>query len=888
MSTPEIEALKAALLGRLFNLVHALYGDRAVWRGHEWRVGDVSGEPGNSMAIEGKDPARLGLWHDHNPAAEKRSGDVLDLIAGAQATDFRGAVAWAKTFLGNTELPPAPVRPQSAVGSRINTDLKGRDGELLKPANPRSLTQASNALFKHKGAMAQLRKRGLTLATIRHFRLGLYSYEGTQSRVKDALSAPVLDADGVPLKRSLFSRLPKVTEGGPNPNAKDWAVGSPGTYWVTPREDRRELFVCEGAKDGWWLWQALQRSPLLERLCIITSTHGSGIPEAWTSPAFWQGWNKVYLAQDADGAGDALAHRVRELAGRDVYRVWVPGDYGKDWTDFFRSGQTADDLATLLESARIFDVTVQTLLSPTLPRQDGMHAVIPVDVSRAYVDGNLYVPFRVLESKTEKVSGPDGKTVEQTVQRYRTLVLRSDGVVCTFGYLPAPRGTPRQDRVLALSDGTLISRVPVVDEATSTFSPAAITRFREAKAAGCNAMTLTPLTLLEKVHEHLKASSLLAREEDYALLAFVVVTSYAQAIFDAVPLVQVVGPGGSTLGKVLAQLGCNARLVNGQTSAATAARAFDRLSGLAVIDDLKGIGRCSSEDEFEEFVRQLGASTRKDTGVGAWTDPATTQAEKLDLYGVKVVISATGADCTFPLPVLRVYARKPIEGGSAQFGHRLPSPTDLQGLRDDLHIWVMENVGRINGLYRHSYSQPHNHPETLIAPLKVLADLLGHPDLSEQLQAALVLQKRELPKPMSSVQRVHAAVRSLVRQGYRKKLTLKQLMLELHLLSGDDLGETSHTASPEWREPRWVGRTLRAEKLADLGAKDERRWLWGEQTRIVTIEPGFVADVLSEFETQGTAYAPSARGPLEFCLLRPCDECPYAGFCSMRPRKEKQ
>ncbi len=84
------------------------------------------------------------------------------------------------------------------------------------------------------------------------------------------------------------------------------------------------------------------------------------------------------------------------MAGRDVLRV--PEDYGKDWTDFFRSGQTAEDLAVLLETARIFDVTVQTLLSPTLPHQDVTHAVIPVDVSRAYVNGHLYVPFRALES----------------------------------------------------------------------------------------------------------------------------------------------------------------------------------------------------------------------------------------------------------------------------------------------------------------------------------------------------------------------------------------------------------------------------------------------------------------------------------------------------------
>ncbi len=380
----------------------------------------------------------------------------------------------------------------------------------------------------------------------------------------------------------------------------------------------------------------------------------------------------------------------------------------------------------------------------------------------------------------------------------------------------------------------------------------------------------------------------LAYEEDYALLAFVVVASYAQAIFDAVPLVQIVGSGGSALGRALVRLGCNAIFITGQTPVATAVHALDRVGGLAVIDDLEGMGRRSGVGEFGEFVRQLGASARKDTAVGTWTDPTTMRVEKLNLYGLKVVVSVTGAARTFPVPVLKVYARKPPEGGSVQLDHRLLSPPDLQELHDDLHLWVMENAGRIDGLYRHSYSQPRSPQEALTAPLRVLDDLLGHPALSGQLQAALALQEREPPEPMSSVQLVHAAVRSLVRQGYRRKLTLKQLMVELHLLAGDDAVEASSTASPEWQEPRWVGRTLRAEKLVDPNAENERHWLWGEQTRVVTLEPGFVAATLQEFDTQGVAYAPSVWGALEFCLLRPCDECPYAGFCTMRPRKEKR
>lgn len=130
-------------------------------------------------------------------------------------------------------------------------------------------------------------------------------------------------------------------------------------------------------------------------------------------------------------------------------------------------------------------------------------------------------------------------------------------------------------------------------------------------------------------------------------------------------------------------------------------------------------------------------------------------------------------------------------------------------------------------------------------------------------------------------------MRNLIRQGYRDKLTLKQLMLEMRLLVGDDPSDVSSIKTPEWQEPRWVGRTLRAEKLVDPSAREERRWLWGEQTRVVTLESGFVARTLGEFDANDVNHAPGGRQPLEFCLPRPCDECPYAGFCAMRPRKEK-
>lgn len=886
MSVP-LADLKDALLHQLPAVIQALYGERAQWNRTEWRLGDIGGGEGGSLSIEGRDPVRLGLWIDHNPSADPAKGDIFALIAGAQVTDFKGALAWAKSFLNLQDVVPPLARPPKKVAAP-----KTQAGAPLAEAHPRSLDSGFKTLLKNDKAMAYLKARGLTLSTIEHFHLGLNSYEGEHGSYKNALSFPVLDGEGVPRKRWLRSRIPGLTEGGPAKATKDWATGSPDTYWVTPIKGRTHLLVCEGAKDGWWLWQAIQHTPLAKTLCIVSSTHGSGIPAAWTGSDFWQGWERVYLAQDSDDAGDTIAKTVREHAGRDVYRVRVPEVIGKDWTDFFKAGQTAADLEALLDEARVLDLGLQTLEQPILPQGVGLHAAQPVDVSSAYVNGHLYVPFRVLERQVERERAADGTTVEQVLQRYRTLVLRSDGVVCTFDYLPAPRGTPKDDLVLALNDGTIISRVPVVDEARATFSLAAITRLRERRAQGQSAMTLSPQAMLSRVYDHLKASVILPYPEDYALLTYVVLTSYAQQIFDAVPLVLIVGSAGSgktDLGRALASVGCNASIITGQTSAATAARVLDQLNGLAIFDDLEQIGSRSGDGDFSEFVQQLKVSYKKDTATKAWTNTKTMRVEKLDFYGVKVITNTQGADAILSSRMLRVYTRKLSK--EALNGVSRPTPlsgSELQEIRDHLHLWTMEHVAQIAQQYRAHHASHTDRQEEITAPLRTLSALIDHPTLNAQLQAALNMKDREPAAEMAAADLLREAVKSLVQQGYWERLSLKQVMLEMRLMVGEDWGKTSTTQIPEWQEPRWVGRTLRAEQIVDPHSRDDRPRLWGEQTRVVMLESAFVAETITEMDERGMERIQVAKQPLEFCLPQPCDGCPYALICELRPVKEKK
>jgi hypothetical protein len=70
--------------------------------GHEWAVGSLAGEPGQSLRITLFGPKR-GLWYDHAAGA---GGDTLDLVAKALFDGDRAAARrWGIDWLGLTQMP---------------------------------------------------------------------------------------------------------------------------------------------------------------------------------------------------------------------------------------------------------------------------------------------------------------------------------------------------------------------------------------------------------------------------------------------------------------------------------------------------------------------------------------------------------------------------------------------------------------------------------------------------------------------------------------------------------------------------------------------------------------------------------------------------------------
>ncbi|MFN4073596.1 MAG: hypothetical protein ACK4G4_09325 [Thermus sp.] len=900
------------LLDRIDELVGELLPG-AQRMGKEFRVGSIHGERGQSLAID----ATTGLWIDHNPAApEPRQGNLLTLIQAVNGLSPEEARRWAREWLGlgnredgkvrrskaktakgtpegsSTSAPRnastlAPRAPSNLSAQVLTfqqeatlpqpTDLfdhprfrdllvpKNEAGEPLSPASEEVIRRQVKRLLQTEPAMDYLKGRGLDTRVVRRFALGL----DDPSEASSALAYPLMGPDGVPVRRYFYYEIPGLTQGA---RGKGWGRGGPATYWaIPPFEDstvRRKLFICEGAKDGWILWLKLLGQPWATDLAVATSTHGSAIPEAWKDPLFWIPWEEIYLGQDTDAAGEEMARKVASLAGRPVVRVRVPEGMGKDWTDYFLAGGTPEAFQLLLKGGEVWNGEEAQEEGRRLRLPD------PVDINRAFVGGHLYVPVRIMEDR-----GSDGA-------RYRTVVVRSDGAVLGWGYLPAPRGTPLEDRVLALDDGTIIRKPPKAPTG-SPWSEGAINRFLEARSAGKSAMTLHPRELPGLIIRHLN-QVLLPRQGDYILAALVVMTSYVQAVFDAVPLVLIVGPPGSgktELARLMAELGANGVVITGQTSAATAARIIDETGGLVAFDDLEEVRYRSGSAEASQLEQFLKVSYKKETAIKQWTDTKGMKVQTLNFFGVKVVTNTqgTGEILGSRMFTIRTVRLKDLGHQGRREGL---SPEGVQELRDNLYIWAMENAASLHALYRERFAGKGDRLEEIAAPLRTIAHHLGDETLILRLEEVLRQQaEAQSGNVPSDAEVVEMALKELIRQGYRSHVALVHVIMEARRLVGENWGRERATDIPRWQDPKWVGQIVRNYGYA-APEKSVRPRLWDRQHRVMPLEPSFVERVVSEFLKDGIELEP-LKQPLSFCLDMACTECVYSDWCDLKKNKEE-
>ena len=486
----------------------------------------------------------------------------------------------------------------------------------------------------------------------------------------------------------------------------------------------------------------------------------------------------------------------------------------------------------------------------------------------------MYYPIQTLIR--QKSVNEYGK--EYFLERYETVVVRSDRTIHKAIKSPAPPNTPDSERVIRLSDGTLIRSEPKPTE-FSTWKWNNIDAFIKGKV-----QVRQTSDIFNDVIGILKSTIWLPVEEDYHILALSVFVTYIQNIFESVPIIFLNGPAGSgksQVGIIMSKLSCNGSII-GQVSAASAARHIDNARGFVVFDDLEGIASKGGKDggQFSELVQALKVSYNKNTAEKIWTDVRTMKTERLNFFGVKLISNTSGADDILSTRMLRVQTRHMPDSEKGKIKKLLASDfTKIEAIRQELHAWAFSQCNKIEGLSQETDSKTGRFDEIAL-PLRTVAKMVSG-ECSEKLEQALFKQRTVVVESGDPIETLKEAVSNLIKNGYIK-FTVTQVILELKTLLDDNFGTEMTNSIPDWKRPEWVGRQLRT--LGLLSSKDHGRVNFhGKKLKVMQFNDYAIDEVMKELETTINM----EDDPFSFC--QDCSSCVYATIdCEFRAEKMKK
>lgn len=752
---------------------------------------------------------------------------------------------------------------------------KGSDVSENKPktnfraANIEFQQRRQKHLRANQPALAWIKKTGLTDETIRDYKLGLSPayIDKEQATRENALLAPVLSAEGVYTNQTIYCNLRGITlnPGGDN----RWMRGSPATYHAEKFAGQTSVLVLDDLFDLWLTQQALDQWKDKINILIVCSTHPDDIPSEWFEPPFWERFERIYLGHGNNAAGDLQAVRISQTAGRETRRVRLPLNLGKTWSEFWQKGNIIEDFYRLLSEADIIGAEISKSENDT--SGFGRFGYQPVDIGTAFHRGLLYYPVRTLLNSPETYKDGQGAHMTHSTARIETVVVRSDRTVHTVVEEPAPRGTPLDERVFRLTDGTLIESIPKAS-AFSTWSWNSIRAFQE------NRTQTRPLkVLLEKIKTFLRNSVWLPYDYDYDLLTLLVPVTFAQAVFQSVPMVLVTGPpasGKSALGRAMCLICANAAAV-GQISAAAVARLIHGTKGFVLLDDLESIGKRSSKREapvFNDLIQALKLSYNKETSCKIWTDVSRRmRVQKLNFFGVKMINNTSGTDDILGSRMLQISTRKMPRELQLNLGRQESKIlSELGFLRDELHTWTFENVALIDTTYKRLFPYISDRDAEISAPLRVFAEIAGDAELTEGLETALKVKSGSPPEPLDDIEVMVEAVKRLAREGYQS-VSATHVALEMKKVSASNEHQQSNDEPLRWENPAWVGRHLRTYELIDTNAPATRQLLFGKSLRVYRLNERFLAEIHCE-----------NKNPAEYLKKQPLDFCSGCADCRYR------
>lgn len=830
---------------------------------------------------------------------------IAQLIGGGEVDEHEGiAVMLESANATGMEEPRIRATLQSALRAgkaapraapvpvTMPTEKRASDDTLRKHA--RALKLNDDAL----GWLIDV--NGLAMATIERYDLGLTIYRGKKANaVHDALTYPLRDIDGNALSRLGRVAIPGVTQGA---SATHWTPGEASTYWAHTPSTATDVLIVANPLEAWRILQEITDNSLGDRLAVICSSTAHEIPEPWKakvgpygSTSMFDAFEHIYLGMPSTPASERFAQDIVSALRTDTYRL-APPNPDTSWVEWFQEqAGTAEQLAVLIEAApkTDFATDVQRVEAYADDPNATEFQPVRISVANAFAKGRdstpyLYYPYSVGRRGIERLE--DGTQID-TVHEV-TYVLRSDGQRLTWDYLPAPKGTPKSRRFLALSDGTLIWRSPSTSR-WATWSLDGINRFIAAKAKGGSAATMPFHQVIDQMYAYLRSVVLLPRDCDYSVLILATLVSYVQHMFDAVGYVHLRGPGGTGKSQVLTallNLGCNAHMISGETSGVTIVRALDERGGLAVFDDLESIGkhgRRGGEDSAFSTIKQvIKVGYKKSTAVRMVTNVnADNAVEELNFFGMKIISSTSEADSLVEARTYIIPTRK------APAGYNLPPAPhdlDLTRLRDELHIWAFENVETLNAAIE-ADPPPTDRFAEITRPMRILCSVIDHPTLTADFHAAVRAQQVHVEDSEENAEGiVRDALTNLVAQGYTKEVQSTHLAFEAATLAGPSWGKARTTDVAPWEDMQRLGSMLKVNGWVEAGKDRRPRFLGGDQPRLYRPTEEFVAGVMELLRARGEPLPTEVREAASFCLdIQNCNECPFVSICTYQETKTR-
>jgi len=599
----------------------------------------------------------------------------------------------------------------------------GKNGFRLEYAHQSSLRAAGRELLTDAAATRWLEGEGFSIHTARRFHLGLK----TGGEYKRALVFPLLDAAGKARTRRIYQDLPGVTR-HIGPWKGIWTLGIPTTYWVTPLLRQRTVIICNRFDLGWRFAQLIEGTLLAERVCLIVSSDPDTVPEEWTRKKFWSTWDEIYFACDSETQLSLLAEARAGMASRTLHLLLPPA--GKTWHGFIAFGGTEALLREHMEQAGFFEPKVNV---------DDRPSGNLLDVNMKFTNGALHYPFYRYRFPSPTISVDESGPPVPTVER---CVLRSDGIVLKVMPLP-PRPLPGGP-TLMLDDGSLIEDLPASSPSTPTFNQEAIEAFQAARLVGRSALSRPGPELLSALRQHLATSGPELRHDGHLVLSYALLLSYVQPVFQFLPLICLNLPHPQDrLASALHALGCNSLLLPAEINTDVLASSLHSSGGLLILQGNVRPGNVSAEDDL---LRLLRRACSRETAVHPILDSFSGAPRLLSTRSLAVLFRPPGSG----LPRGMEKESLLLEGGTNETpvrgGDTPLTPAQLFKLRQDLHIWGMEQAAflsttDVNQIYPHL--DIDERAKALLAVAAAIGDDQATATLLNYLEAqALVIPRR--------------------------------------------------------------------------------------------------------------------------------------------------